>query len=203
LTDVVGYRFWRYAYPKQFKFRPDINQLENFREIINDAYIYADRVIGEILEMAPKDVTVIILSDHGMHAINKQGRFAVTGKPLDTNSGGHMDAPPGVFIAAGPGIKGPAGAAGGTPDLSSIGTVGGMTDVLPTILVLRDIPIGEDMDGSPMRGILDFEAVGETAITYIPTHDTETWLAGRNKRIRDAIDQTERLEQLRSLGYIK
>jgi hypothetical protein len=70
------------------------------------------------------------------------------------------------------------------------------------MLVLKGIPVGEDMDGSPMRGIIDLELIEEIGIQYIPTHDTSEWLAGRHKRIREAVDQTERLEQLRSLGYI-
>ncbi|MEJ2721739.1 MAG: hypothetical protein P8181_11470, partial [bacterium] len=75
--------------------------------------------------------------------------------------------------------------------------------VLPTMLVLRGIPVGEDMDGSPMRGILDLNAIGDAGIRYVPTHDNQEWLAGRRKRMRDAQEQTERNEQLRSRGYIK
>jgi len=75
--------------------------------------------------------------------------------------------------------------------------------LLPTILALKGIPVGEDMDGTPLRGIIDLDWMEKSGIQYIPTHDTEEWLAGRHARIRDAIDQNERLEQLRSLGYIK
>jgi len=198
LTDIVGHRFWRYSYPGEFKFKPDINQIENFGETIDKAYIYADRVIGEIVAMAPKDATIIIMSDHGMHAINKRRPYTPADSPLYQNSGGHPDAPPGFFIASGTGIQ-----TSGTSDMSSLTTVGTMVDVLPTLLVLRGIPLGEDMDGSPMRSILELDLLAETGIEYVPTHDTEKWLAGRHKRQRDAVNQTERLEQLRSLGYIK
>ncbi|UCG52659.1 MAG: alkaline phosphatase family protein [Candidatus Latescibacterota bacterium] len=202
--DVAGHRFWRYAYPSEFDNPPDEDQIENFGEVINDHYIYVDRIIGEFMELAPDDATVIIASDHGMHSINNERVFRHTDNMIETNSAHHLDAPPGVFIAAGTGIQKPTET---TPidnlDLPTMNTVGGVMDILPTMLVLRDIPIGEDMDGTPMRGTIDLDLIKNTGIRYIPTHDTPEWLAGRHKRIREAVDQTERLEQLRSLGYIK
>ena len=90
-----------------------------------------------------------------------------------------------------------------TIDLSALDPVGGVLDVLPTILAVKGIPIGKDMDGTPIRAIIDFERLGRKEIRYIPTHDTGEWLAAQPKRIREAVDDSERLEQLRSLGYIR
>jgi len=44
---------------------------------------------------------------------------------------------------------------------------------------------------------------GKPGIRYIPTHDDPKWLAEQKTRVRTAVDETERIEQLRSLGYIK
>ena len=203
-TDVAAHRFWRYAYPEQFANPPDPKQIENFGRIIEDHYRYADRVIGEILQLVP-GAAVLILSDHGMHSANTDNEFKNDDPPMETTSAHHLDAPPGVIIASGgPFTRG--GSAWNAKrefDLTMLPRLGSVLDVLPTILAVKGIPIGEDMDGAPMRAILDLAKTGKNGISYIPTHDDAKWLAGQTARIRHAVDESERIEQLRSLGYIK
>jgi hypothetical protein len=198
--DVAGHRFWRYGYPEEFANPPDAEQIENFGSIIGDHYIYVDSIIGDILEMLPPETDVLVVSDHGMHAINENRVFNKDDPPLYTNSAHHLDAPAGIIIAAGERFK---SSDSGEINLERIPTLGGVLDLLPTILAMKGIPVGEDMDGAPIKDIIDPGWLEKSGISYVPTHDTEKWLAGRNERIRDAIDQSERLEQLRSLGYIK
>jgi hypothetical protein len=203
-TDVAAHRFWRYAYPEQFSHPPDAKQIENFGRVIEDHYIYVDRVIGEMLRLVP-DAAVLILSDHGMHSANTDHVFTKDDPPMETTSAHHLDAPPGIIIAAGGPFK-PAGgpwSPGHEIDLAELPRLGSVLDVLPTILAIEGIPIGEDMDGTPMRSILDMDKLGKSAIRSIPTHDDAAWLAGQSARIRRAVDESERIEQLRSLGYIK
>lgn len=201
-TDVSAHRFWRYAYPEEFEYPPDEKQIANFGRVIEDHYVYADRMIAEFLAYAPEDAAVVIVSDHGMHAVNTDHVFKKDDPPLQTTSAHHLDAPPGVVIVAG----GPFAKSGGRTDSidpASLPTLGSVLDVLPTILAVKGIPIGEDMDGAPMRGVLDVTMLPGSQIRYVPTHDDPQWLAGQKTRIRQAVDETERIEQLRSLGYIK
>jgi arylsulfatase A-like enzyme len=72
-------------------------------------------------------------------------------------------------------------------------------DITPTLLALKGIPRAADMDGAPLAELIQ-AAVAEEVV---PTHDTPEWLATRRARMRDAMHQSERLEQLRSLGYIQ
>ncbi len=204
-TDVAAHRFWQYAHPEQFTHPPDAKQIENFGHVIDDEYKYADRVIGQMLALAPPDAGVLIISDHGMRAINRDTVFRTDNPALETMSAHHLDAPPGVIIAAGgPFRSAPAPAGSATAiDLEALMPVGSVLDILPTILAAKGIPIGKDMDGSPIRSIIDFEKLGGNEIRYIPTHDTKEWLAAQPERIREATDDSERLEQLRSLGYIR
>jgi predicted AlkP superfamily pyrophosphatase or phosphodiesterase len=199
--DVVAHRFWRYAYPRDFAHPPPREQIENFSRAIEDYYVYTDRAIGEILELLPENAGVMIVSDHGMHAINTDRLFDADDLPLQTMSAHHLDAPPGVIIAGGGGFRlsGKLGSPAGELDLSSMKTLGSVLDVTPTLLVLMDIPLGEDMDGEPMRDLI----LPGHEVRRIPTHDTAEWQAGREGRKREAVDQTERLEQLRALGYIQ
>ncbi len=204
-TDVAAHRFWRYAYPEKFTDPPDEKQIENFGRVIENLYTYVDRTIGEFLALAPPDAGVMIVSDHGMHAVNTEHLFKKDDPPLQTNSAHHLDAPPGVIIVAGGPFAspGPGAASPDKIDVTSLSRLGSVIDVAPTILAAKGIPIGEDMDGTPLRGLLDIAKIGKGGIRYIPTHDDPKWLALQKTRIRQAVDETERLEQLRSLGYIK
>lgn len=203
-TDVAAHRFWRYTFPGQFAHPPDDKQIENFGQVIEKHYEYVDRVIGELTSRVP-DAAVLIVSDHGMHSENVENDFSVDDPPLKTTSAHHLDAPPGVLIAAGGPFKsaGTDWKEGSELDITVLPRLGSVLDVLPTVLALEGIPLGEDMDGSPMRSILDPERFDAEKIRRVPTHDDAEWLAGQTARIRHAVDERERIEQLRSLGYIK
>jgi arylsulfatase A-like enzyme len=203
--DVSGHRFWRYSYAEEFENPPPREQIDNFGSVIDNCYIYVDRTIGEMLRLAPQNTSVLIVSDHGMKTMNADGEFRVGDKPIHTNSAHHLDAPPGVFIAAGPGFRQASSPQPAIRDLSvtSLTTVGGVLDVLPTMLVLKGIPTGKDCAGIPLRAVIDEACLDRAKARFVPTHDTPEWETARQARIRDAIDQNERLEQLRSLGYIR
>lgn len=204
-TDVVSHRFWRYAHPEAYAHPPSADQIENFRTMIEDYYVYTDRTIGELLAKLPRDVTVVVVSDHGFGAVNQDRVFDPGDPPVFRNSGAHEDAPAGVFIAAGRYIvaaprRAGAGAGPGSDPLPAIGSV---LDVTPTLLALKGIPIGQDMDGHPLTSLIQKERLDAAPPSFIPSHDTNEWLAGRGERIEQGADEAERLEQLRSLGYIK
>ena len=204
-TDVVGHRFWRYAYPASFQHPPSSDQIENYGHIIDDYYRYSDQAIGELLKPLPPDTTVLIVSDHGIHASNQNREFRPDDSPSFTHSGDHDDAPPGVFIAAGWGIRAaaPPGIRPANFSAHSLDTVGSVLDITPTILALKGIPIGEDMDGTPLRQVVTPRVLEARPIRFIASHDTETWLAQRDSYKKIPVDQAQRLEQLRALGYIR
>lgn len=193
--DVVSHRFWRYTYPGEFTHPPSPEEIENFGRIIENYYLYVDRKIGELLELLPEDAGVMIVSDHGMHAANTDHIFSADDPPELANSAKHHDGPPGVIVAAGGGFR-----RAGRQDRAGLKTLGSVFDVTPTLLALKGVPLGLDMDGKPM---LELIHTGDTEIPGIHTHDTPEWLAGRQERILEAVDQSERIEQLRALGYLQ
>jgi len=192
--DVVGHRFWRYREPGAFAHPPSPEQVENFGGVIPDCYRYVDRAIAELLEAAGPGADVLVVSDHGMHAVNRDKTFDPDDPPEDVNSGHHMDAPPGVFIAAGPSFR---TRAGGLPD------VGTVLDVAPTILRLLDLPVGRDFDGRAIVDVIAEEVLGERPAQFVDSHDSEEWLRNRPGQLLTPAAESERMEQLRSLGYIK
>ena len=200
-TDVAAHRFWQYTYPQQFEHPPIASEIASFGRIIPDYYAYVDRALGDLIAAAPKNAVVIVVSDHGAHAVNVEREFTMTDDPELRLSGNHMDAPPGVFIAAGPNIAHTSGATLAAPDRSR--PVGHAFDILPTLLALEGIPLGQDFAGKPMTNIIDPEFLKKVPVRTIKTHDDKAWDEARAARMKEATDRAERLEQLRSLGYIK
>lgn len=201
--DVVGHRFWRYMQPDIYDHKPPPEQVENLGQVIQNYYSYIDSAVGQLLAVAPADVTVLIASDHGMKPINLDARFDPQDPPADVNSAHHIDAPPGVLIAAGPVIR-PSSVrkppeAVRPEDLPTVGTV---LDIAPTILALTGIPLGADMDGRVMTRILRTDALVPSRPDTVETHDTPEFLASRPEPVQHDASQQERLRQLRSLGYV-
>ena len=86
-----------------------------------------------------------------MSAANQDGRFDPVEIPLQVNSGHHVDAEPGVLIAAGPGLapqhrEDPAGdrSALAALERAQLPTLGRVIDLTPTLLGWLGIPLGVD-----------------------------------------------------------
>ncbi|MBL8897511.1 MAG: alkaline phosphatase family protein [Planctomycetes bacterium] len=202
-ADVLGHRFWRFAYPKGFRETPSEAEQAQLGLLIEHYYLHLDRVIGELVAAWPSGTDFVVVSDHGMHGDFYDRRFDGS-QPLQLlNSGAHADAPPGVFVAAGPSWKPSAVAFQRTGfRASELDIEGRVHDLTPTLLSLYEIPRGKDMRGSILFGALarGIDLVGKVA--EIPTHDAVPSAFGAEEDA--AIDPAEaaRLEQLRTLGYL-
>lgn len=204
-TDVTAHAFWRWMHPDDYGDRPIDLEIENYAGVIPDYYRYMDRALGSILDEAGPGVTVVLLSDHGMESAHTEDNFTIGTESARMHSGGHDDAPPGVFIAAGPRIRPGAGQdlrlEGLTPE--DLPVVGGVADVAPTILALKGLPLGSDMDGRVLDSILVPGFLQAHPPTFVKSHDTAEWLAERQGYELPSDEDRERLEELRSLGYIE
>ncbi len=202
-TDVIGHRFWRYAYPKEFKQPVPADRVELFGGLLAATYRRVDRVLAQLLERLPPDAIVLVVSDHGMHAVQVENPFGTEDTLVDLLSGHHPDAPPGVVIAAGGCIQGSS-----TPSdidalqLDALPTLASVLDVTPTLLALLGIPIGGDMHGRPRTEWLEPACLQESPPTTIPTHESAKWQKQRQRLRMQASDLEQRLEQLKGLGYV-
>ncbi len=61
--DVTSHFFWKYYQPDDTVFEEEIEQYES---ILPSVYMHVDKMIGQQLEKASKDTTIIVVSDHGM-----------------------------------------------------------------------------------------------------------------------------------------
>jgi hypothetical protein len=199
--DVVGHRFWRYREPESYLDRPSAEQVANFSGVIDDYYTYVDRALGELLLAHRSDTNVILVSDHGMHAANLRIRYDPKTPRGNINSGEHRDAPPGIFIAAGPAIEKDEGAS--APLLLERGQlrrICSVLDITPTLLAMFGLPIGEDMDGKIVTSFLASDVLDEGRVKSIPTHDSREFFERRGTLVDPG--ELERLQQLRDLGYL-
>lgn len=170
--------------------------------------------MGRLLAAASPGTNVIVVSDHGMQPVNtdKDFEWAFTSSPryhlAAVNSGHHLKGEPGVLIAAGPAFHQGSAALGLTPAQSTgrpIGAtamprVASVFDLAPTLLYLLDLPVGSDMPGVVLSKILATLDTGSSRIHYTPSYDQ---LQVEIRQQEDQGHDTERLRQLRSLGYVE
>jgi len=200
--DVVGHRFWLWREPQLYRYRPPDGEVADLGGVIDDYYVYVDEVLGRLLAAATPATRVLVLADHGMHPVNQDLLFDPDAPAGDVNSGHHLDAPPGMIVVAGEGLR----RREAPLDLRSLARsdlvrLASVLDVAPTLLALLDVPAGADMPGEPAPGLLD-DATLARARPRVPTHDTPAWIEAH--AALDAVDPgaRERLEQLRGLGYV-
>jgi hypothetical protein len=219
-TDVVSHRFWPHALPRGFPERtlngrvgrrlarhmPPGSLLDQLlggtlwaalapaeaegwpAQVILRTYEGTDRAIGELVAAMPTETTVMVVSDHGF-------------RPW-----GHGDGPDALFLAAGTNVRRSDGPAPEDLARSDLRRLGSILDITPTLLALSGIPLGLDMDGHVLDAVLA-PLAGTVRSAPVTSHDSKEWLvahSGQAPRPDATGDtQTERLEQLRALGYIK
>jgi hypothetical protein len=164
--DVAGHRFWRQSHPDEFAYTGTSPAAdEALAEVLPNYYEWVDEMIGELVDMAGEGANVMVVSDHGMHAV-------ATKKPNQRNTtGDHQDGAPGVLIAAGPDIR-PQGHLEEVLQSGALPTHGSVYSVAPTILGLLGIPAARDMEARVYPNILTVaarERIG--ALDLVPTHD--------------------------------
>jgi hypothetical protein len=202
--DVVGHRFWRWREPQRYRDPPPAGEVADLGRVIDDYYVYVDLVLGRLLAAAAPDTRVLVVADHGMHAVNLEREFDDEAPTGDVNSGHHMDAPPGIVVVAGKGLR----ASGAPLDLptlrrNDLPTLAHVLDVAPTVLALLGIVAGADMPGVAAPGLLDEAEIARAAArTRVATHDTPQWQAAHAALRAEDPGAAERLEQLRRLGYV-
>jgi arylsulfatase A-like enzyme len=67
-TDAVPHRFWRYREPQRF---PDTDPalVQRWGSAIDNTYLQADDILGELRKEVGPQARVVVLSDHGHHAM--------------------------------------------------------------------------------------------------------------------------------------
>lgn len=174
LVDVAEHKFWRYFEPERFE-NVSREEVEDFADVIPRAYVWVDRQLESMLESIDGSTVVMVVSDHGHHAAPESLVF----------SGHHEDGPPGILIAAGPGIRAGSQMAGAT-----------IFDIAPTVLAVMGLPVPEDFPGRVLGELFERPPTVTAVESY---RDLEVqWVSESSD---DDIDNSVR-ERLRALGYL-
>jgi len=175
-ADVASHRFWKFAHPEALDYRVRPEDAAVLGRVIDAYYEHLDGILGEYLaDLGPAD-TLVVLSDHGFQPVWDPARPATSGHH-------RLD---GVIALWGRGI--------------APGRIEGarLVDVLPTLLVLLDLPLASTLVGAPLVGALDASFVRAHPIRQVADYGPAAGHEGPD--VSDLDDNV--LERLRSLGYI-
>ncbi|MEZ6235224.1 MAG: alkaline phosphatase family protein [Phycisphaerales bacterium] len=190
--DVVGHHFMQFHAPKME--HVSSKDFERFRHVMHGIYRVQDAMLGELLDAAGPDTTVLVLSDHGFHSDHLRPR--VQTDPDDEHAA--MDAtwhrPHGMLVMSGPGIRG-----GEAPQAPTL------LDITPTILALLGLPAGADMDGRVLHESLEAPLSDPASLPRLPSWDDEPGEAGLHPaELRvDPFEARDAMKQLADLGYVE
>jgi len=174
LSDIAGHVFFHHLRPAAF---PGVAIDGHLAQAIPNTYSQIDRWTEEILARLDPQTRVVILSDHGMQPT---GRAPV---PRKTPAGDH--APEGILVVSG----------GGVPQGRDLGRISSL-DLAPTVLALLGLPVGGDMPGRVIDGVLP---------SGVRVFSIDSYGAGSGAELPEnesPADDTLR-RRLRSLGYIQ
>jgi hypothetical protein len=187
--DAAEHHFWKFKDPASVP-KAKVSQAEQamFGGVIDEYYIYMDEVLGQLLQAYPLETsTVMVISDHGHHA-NPDYDPKSKDHYNRVCSGGHEDAPSGIFIAAGKDIA------------TRPARAPNVYDITPTVLALFGLPVGKDMKGRALTEIIDSEFLKVHPLSSVDSHSMG-WThedAPVSSPMSDALRK-----KLEALGYIK
>src|SRR5262249_53226948 len=100
-------------------------------------------------------------------------------------SGDHFDAPPGILVAAGPGIR--------------PGVIEGarLQDIAPTVLALLGLPVARELPGRVLRELV----AAPLDVAFVPTYRDLQRDPSSSPAARDLDSAVH--ERLRALGYLE
>jgi Flp pilus assembly protein TadD/predicted AlkP superfamily phosphohydrolase/phosphomutase len=196
LIDAVSHLFVRHMPPRLKEVTDE--EFARFREAVFETYRYQDEILGEILDNIDDETILIVLSDHGFRTGAERLLEDPLGSPAAMIRVGHggraaravLDhAPYGILLVSGPGIR-----SGVEIEMASV------MDIAPTILHLLGLPVAADMEGRPLRELLEPGFAEENPLVRIATYETGE-PAAASAPIASTDDEAL-LEKLAALGYV-
>jgi len=144
--------------------------MEIYEDVLGNYYSYLDGILGEYIQLADEETTIIVVSDRGL---NQRGQHTADG----------------IFIIAGPAIK---------RDAKSFFTIS-LDDIAPTILYLMGVSVSADMDGRVFRFAFKREYLAAHPVETVETFKEYVPLASPAKKPvarKDIVERTKILEQV-------
>jgi predicted AlkP superfamily phosphohydrolase/phosphomutase/tetratricopeptide (TPR) repeat protein len=155
-TDSVCHLFMRYMDPPMPG--TDEEDVRRFKTGVPEAYVEADRILGEVLDMLDDSTVLIVLSDHGF----KSGAM----RPLTDSRIGHGQAIEWHRIMGSIAFYGPEVKRGHRIVDATV------MDIAPTVLYVLGLPIDRKMDGHPLVDAFDDDWVAAREPAYTTLYDS-------------------------------
>ena len=187
-VDSFSHLFMKYAPPRLdwIEERP----YQRFKDVVSEWYKQQDRLLGRLLAKVDLETTaVFVLSDHGF----KSGERRIRSEEVVDARRAHLDHEPfGIFLAAGPHIRGGVEVEGAS-----------VLDVTPTVLHYLGFPVAQDMVGKVVEQVYEPEFLERHPIRYVATYESPEEKQ-RPTEIEHADDAqvARNLEALETLGYL-
>jgi tetratricopeptide (TPR) repeat protein len=182
--DIIGHYFMPFHPPRMAEVGQ--REFEIYKDVITGAYRFHDMMLERLLQLAGPQTTVILLSDHGFLSDHLRPRLGTS--DFEEPAAWHRSH--GILCMKGPGVL---------ADERIYGT--SLLDIVPTVLAVFGLPVGEDMDGKAL--IQAFET--PPRIERIPTWEKVPGEAGMHPSDlrQDPVAAQQALHQLVELGYIQ
>jgi type I phosphodiesterase/nucleotide pyrophosphatase len=177
-VDVASHRFWKFAHPEALDYRVRPADAAALGGVIDAYYQHVDGILGEYLADLGTGDTLVVLSDHG---------FQPVWDPAKPATSGHHRLE-GIIALWGRGV-----ARGGRVEHARL------VDVLPTLLLLLDVPVAATLEGQPLLDALDGGFVRAHPVRRVADYGPAT--TPERPDVSDLDNNV--LERLRSLGYIR
>jgi predicted AlkP superfamily phosphohydrolase/phosphomutase/Flp pilus assembly protein TadD len=184
-VDAMGHLFMPYAPPRQEGI--DEGDYEKFKDAVEEAYVFQDKIIGQFMEKMGENTVLMIVSDHGFKSgdARLRGRADVwAGKAAMWH---RLD---GIIGFYGDGVK-----SGYTMEKAEI------LDVTPTILALAGLPRALDMPGTVLAGAFEPRLASRFNPHEVATLGRERPPGPADEAVAGSMDK-EALKKLEALGYI-
>ncbi|MGA1467001.1 MAG: alkaline phosphatase family protein [Phycisphaerales bacterium] len=188
--DTIGHHFMEY-FPPRMAHVSDAD-VRRFGEVMPATYRLHDRMLGELLDAAGPDTTVLLLSDHGFHSDHR--RPAITADLAKDRAAleASWHREHGVLVLSGPGV-------GHAKTIHAPKLV----DIAPTALALLGVPVAKDLDGRPLAEAFEPATTSAElpAIESWEAVDGDAGLHPPDLRL-DPFEAHDALQQLVDLGYM-
>ena len=182
--DIIGHYFMPFHPPRLEGVSQ--REFEIYKDVVTGAYRFHDMMLARLLQLAGPETTVILLSDHGFLSDDLRPRPNTS--TFEDPTAWHRSQ--GIICLKGPGILADERIYGST-----------LLDIVPTILTVLGLPVGEDMDGKAL--IQSFHTPPQ--VGRIPTWETVPGNPGMHPPDlrQDPVAAQQALQQLVELGYIQ
>jgi len=158
--DVVGHTFMRHAHPELFgDVRPE--ESRRYGHVIERYVTFLSQGIAEAEKGLRPGEILLVVSGYGMEPtpLWRRTLHALLREP--SQSGAHVAAPDGFFLAVGDGVR-----EGATVEGASI------LDVAPTVLYLMGLPVARDMEGRVLTEIVEDDFARAHAVSFVPSYES-------------------------------